>query len=150
MERSELEELETLYIFTPAPGDTWGLTFTRLKQLLLELDPEAFFRVEDPREEVPGGGPFMFFEAALGDDDIEGMAKREPEGVAVQNCTAGRAAEFVRWLLCSGAVPKGHIITFNTAWGAESELPDAVVPDVSESELVEVFLAHVVQTGGLD
>ncbi|MFF4520471.1 hypothetical protein [Streptomyces bluensis] len=149
MERSELEKLETLFIFTPPPGSTWDLTFTRLKELLLALDPEAFTRTEDPRDDLPGGGPFMFFEAALGDDDIEGMAKRDPEGVAVQNCTVPRAAEFVEWLRAS-VVPQGGVITFNTEWGLESGLPDALVPTASEAELVDLFLTHIVQTGGLE
>jgi len=148
MEPSELEKLETLFIFTPAPASTWGLTFDRLEQLLLDLDPKAFTRAEEPRDEVPGG-TFMFFEAALGDDDIEGMAKQAPEGVAVQNCTAPKAAEFVQWLR-SGVVPEGSAISFNTEWGMENELPDAPVPTASQDELVELFLAHIVQTGGLD
>ncbi|MFD7298579.1 hypothetical protein ACFV9W_35315 [Streptomyces sp. NPDC059897] len=149
MERSELEKLETLFVFTPAQDSTWSLTFTGLRQTLLELDPDAFIRTEDARDDVPGGGPFMFFEAALGEEDIEGLAKLDPEGIAAQNCTAHRAAEFVQWLR-SDVVPHGTAISFNTEWGMESELPDTVVPTASEAALVQLFLDHIAQTDGLD
>ncbi|WNI29804.1 hypothetical protein [Streptomyces sp. ITFR-6] len=61
----DLEDLETLFIFTPSPGKTWGLTFTHLKQRLLETDPEVFMRVEDPRDGNSPGESFMFFEFTL-------------------------------------------------------------------------------------
>lgn len=149
MERSELEKLETLFVFTPTQDSTWGLTFAGLRQALLDLDPDAFIRTEDPRADVPGGGPFMFFEAALGGEDIEGMAKLDPEGVAVQSCTAHRAAEFVQWLR-TAVVPQGDAISFNTEWGMESDLPDAVVPTAPEADLVQLFRDHIAQTDGLD
>jgi len=53
------------------------------------------------------------------------------------------------WLR-SSVVPQGSAITFNTEWGMESELPDAPVPTASQDEPVELFVAHIVQTGGLD
>ncbi|MHB9759849.1 hypothetical protein ACYBSK_36190 [Streptomyces sp. BYX5S] len=149
MERHELERLETLFVFAPLRDGTWSLTFDGLRQALRELDPYVFIRTEDPRDDVPGGGPCMFFEAALGDGDIEGLAELKPEGIAAQNCTAHRAAQFVRWLR-SSAVPHGTTITFTTEWGMESGLPDAVVPTASETDLVQLFLDHIAQTGGLD
>ncbi|MFF3172929.1 hypothetical protein ACFVQ0_09920 [Streptomyces sp. NPDC057900] len=149
MENSDLEELETLFIFTPSPGDTWGLTFTRLKQHLLEADPEVFIRVEDPRDGNSLGDSFMFFEFTLEGKELEGMSKVSPEGVAAQNCTAGQAADFVTWLSTS-VIPPGHTITFNTEWGMESEIPDADVPITEKSQLIELFLAHIVETGGLE
>ncbi|MFG2598348.1 hypothetical protein [Streptomyces sp. NPDC048462] len=149
MKKSDLEELETLYIFTPSPGDTWGLTFTHLKQHLLEADPEAFIRVEDPRDGNSLGNSFMFFEFTLEGKEIEGMSKIAPEGVAAQNCTARQAADFVKWLRTSVA-PSGHNITFNTEWGLESEIPDTDVPIAEKSELTDLFLAHIVETGGLE
>ncbi|WWQ68882.1 hypothetical protein V2W30_04890 [Streptomyces sp. Q6] len=115
----------------------------------VELDPDSFTRTEYPRADVPGGGPFMFFEAALGEEDIEGMAKLDPEGVAVQSCTAHRAAEFVQWLRAA-VVPQGTAISFNTEWGMESDLPDAVVPTASEADLVQLFLNNIAQIDGLN
>lgn len=44
----------------------------------------------------------------------------------------------------------GRAITYNTEWGVESELPASPVPAASQDEFVELFLAHIVQTGGLD
>ncbi|OKK24831.1 hypothetical protein AMK09_01090 [Streptomyces sp. CB02488] len=149
MKNFDLEELETLFIFAPSPGDTWGLTFTHLKQRLLEANPEVFIRVEDPRDGNSPGDSFMFFEFTLEGKELEGMAKISPEGVAAQNCTAQQAADFVEWLRTS-AIPPGHTITFNTEWGVESEIPDADVPITEKSQLIELFLAHIVETGGLE
>jgi len=39
--------LRTLYVFTPPEGQTWGLTFERLKDVLLERDPDEFIKVEE-------------------------------------------------------------------------------------------------------
>lgn len=149
MDRTELEELETLFVFTPSPGDTWRLTSDRLRQQLLRTDPEAFIRVEDPRDRIPSGNSFLFFEFTLDGHGIEGMSRLVPEGVAAQNCTAPQAAVFVRWLRAC-VVPPGHAITFNTEWGLESEIPDATVPMVANSQLLDLFLAHIAETGGLD
>ncbi|MFJ3588353.1 hypothetical protein ACIQUY_08625 [Streptomyces sp. NPDC090231] len=149
MKNFDLEELETLFIFAPSPGDTWGLTFTHLKQRLLEANPEVFIRVEDPRDGNSPGDSFMFFEFTLEGKELEGMAKISPEGVAAQNCTAQQAADFVECLRTS-AIPPGHTITFNTEWGVESEIPDADVPITEKSQLIELFLAHIVETGGLE
>lgn len=47
----------------------------------------------------------------------------------------------------------------HTAWahhhvqyrvGVESEIPDADVPITEKSQLIELFLAHIVETGGLE
>ncbi len=90
----------------------------------------------------------MHFGITVGEDELEGIAKLYPEGIVVEDCTAYAAADFVKWLW--GVVPDGSSVTFNTEWGLEADLPDALVPQVPRPRLVATFLAHLEATGGLD
>jgi hypothetical protein len=89
----------------------------------------------------------MYFGITIDEEQLDGMAKPSSEGVALEDCTALVAAEFVRWLRGT-IVPEGMAMTFNTEWGLEARLPDALVPDAPRPRLVATFLAHLVATGG--
>ncbi|MFE6099918.1 hypothetical protein ACFVQ4_08165 [Streptomyces laurentii] len=148
MDASEMAELRTLYIFGPAEGDSWGLTYEGLEAKLRERNPDSFVRI-DEEDGSPVRGSVMLFGITLGGETFEGMAGLSPEGVAIRDCTALAAAETVKWLRGS-VVPGGAGITFNTRWGLEADLPDALVPDVPRPRLVATFFAHIEATGGLD
>jgi hypothetical protein len=142
-----MAELRTMYVFCPVEGSTWGLTYETLAAKLRERDPEEFIRVEQGTE-GPVRGSSMHFGITLEDQELEGTAVLSPGGVALQDCSAQDAANFVKWLRGS-VVPEGMAMTFNTEWGLEARLPDALVPDVPRPRLVATFLAHLVATGGL-
>ncbi|AJF68538.1 hypothetical protein [Streptomyces vietnamensis] len=148
MDASELAELRTMYVFGPAEGSTWGLTYEGVEAGLRERNTDTFIRI-DEGDEGPVRGSVMHFGITVGEEELEGMAKLSPEGIAVEDCTALAAAEFVKWLWGS-IVPDGSSITFNTEWGLEADLPDALVPHVPRPRLVATFLAHLEATGGLD
>ncbi|MDX2294398.1 MULTISPECIES: hypothetical protein [Streptomyces] len=147
MDASELAELRTMYVFGPAEGSTWGLTYEGIETKLRERKADTFVRI-DEGDEGPARGSIMHFGITVGEDELEGMAKLSPEGIAVEDCTAHAAAEFVKWLW--GVIPDGSSVTFNTEWGLEADLPDALVPHVPRPRLVATFLAHLEATGGLD
>ncbi|MFE2234170.1 hypothetical protein ACFXA4_16600 [Streptomyces sp. NPDC059442] len=148
MDASEPAELRTMYVFGPAEGSTWGLTYEGIEAKLRERETDTFVRI-DEGEEGPVRGSVMHFGITVGEEDLEGTAKLSPEGIAIENCTALAAAEFVEWLWGS-VVPDGSSITFNTEWGLEADLPDALVLHAPRPRLVATFLAHLEATGGLD
>ncbi|MEU3692389.1 hypothetical protein [Streptomyces narbonensis] len=148
MDASELAELRTTYIFGLAEGSTRGLTYEGIEAELRERETDTFVRI-DEGEEGPVRGSVMHFGITVGEEELEGMAKLSPEGIAIEDCTALAAAELVKWLWGS-VVPDGSSITFNTECGLEADLPDALVPHVSRPRLVATFLAHLEATGGLD
>ncbi|MFG2115573.1 hypothetical protein ACGFRB_23585 [Streptomyces sp. NPDC048718] len=143
MDASELAELRTMYIFGPAEGSTWGLTYEVLERKLRERDADAFVRID---EGGPIRGSVMHFGITVGEEVLEGMAKLSPDGIAIEDCTALAAAEVVRWLRGS-IVPAGTSITFTTEWGLEADMPEELVPDVPRPRLVATFFAHLEATG---
>ncbi|MFG2974760.1 hypothetical protein ACGFYY_17460 [Streptomyces sp. NPDC048331] len=147
MNPSDLAELRTMYVFTPIGGETWGLTFDSFRAHLLAGDPEAFLQVDEGHT-GPVRNVGLQFGVTLGEEELEGFALLSPEGVAVKNCTAQEAANFVIWLR-DQVVPQNEIVTFNTEWGIEEDAPDEPVPDVTRPRLVAAFLAHL-ETLGLD
>ncbi|WP_405852492.1 hypothetical protein OG361_07155 [Streptomyces sp. NBC_00090] len=148
MDTSELAGLRTMYVFGPAEGSAWGLTYEGIEAKLRERKTDTFVRV-DEGDEGPVRGSVMHFGITLGEEELEGITKRSPEGIAIEDCTAHAAAEFAKWLWDS-VVPGGSSITVNTEWGLEADLPDAIVPDVPRPRLVATFFAHLEATGGLD
>ncbi|MDX3534818.1 hypothetical protein PV721_10625 [Streptomyces sp. MB09-01] len=68
--------------------------------------------------------------------------------MAIRDCTAHAAADFVVWHR-DAVVPQGKTITFTTEWGIEGQIPDAPDPEVTRPRLVAAFLAHL-ETLGLD
>jgi hypothetical protein len=146
MEPDEIAELRTMYVFTSAEGQSWGLTFESLEAKLRERNPDEFIRID-------GGGPVrgssMHFGITLGDEQMEGLARLSSEGVAIMDCNAHLAAEFVLWLR-DCVVPTGMTVLFNTEWGLEDGLPPTPVPDASQPHIVAAFVTHIEETGGLD
>ncbi|MFG2814754.1 hypothetical protein [Streptomyces sp. NPDC048410] len=148
MEPENIARLRTMYIFTPPPGQTWGLAYARLEALLRQRNPGEFVRVDDG-DEGPVRGSAMHFGITLDGERLEGMALLAPEGVSVQGCTVGEAAAFVLWLR-DEVVPAGSGVVFNTEWGLEAGLADAVVPDATRPRIAAAFVAHLEETGELD
>ncbi|MER0443398.1 hypothetical protein ABR738_02200 [Streptomyces sp. Edi4] len=143
MDASEIAQLRTMYIFTPADGETWGLSYAAMETAVRERDPDGFLRLDEGTRLVPG--TVLHFGITLGDETLEGMARLRPEGVSLEDCTASQAAEFAAWLQ-GRIVPAGVPATFNTEWGLEAGLPDQLAPHVSVPGLKEVFLAHLQAT----
>lgn len=144
MDTTELAQLRTMYIFTPIPGESWGLTYQNLEAKLRERDPDEFIRVqEDPGGPVPGDS--MYFGITLEEEPFDGTAKLSPEGVAIKDCPAQAAAVFADWLRDT-IVPDEMAITYNTEWGLEERLPDTPLPDVPRPRLIATFFEHLKQT----
>ncbi|GAV40235.1 hypothetical protein [Streptomyces acidiscabies] len=141
----EIAELRTMWVFTPPEGQTWELTYEGLEALLRERNPDEFIKVDNG-----SGGPIrgssMHFGVTLEGEDLEGMALLSPEGVAVTDCTARTAATFVLWLR-NAVVPPGGVVMFNTRWGLEDDLPEALVPDATRPRIAATFMEHLVETG---
>ncbi|MCX4958096.1 hypothetical protein [Streptomyces virginiae] len=147
MEPSDLVELRTMYVFSPADGETWGLTFDGFRSHLLARNPDEFLRLDEGRA-GPVRRASLHFGITFDDEVLEGFAALTPEGVAIRDCTAHAAANFVLWLR-EVVVPQDKAITFNTDWGIEGQIADSPVPDVTRPRLVAAFLAHL-ETLGLD
>ncbi|MGJ5897362.1 hypothetical protein ACSCBZ_36260 [Streptomyces niveiscabiei] len=145
MEPDEIAELRTMYVFTPPEGQTWGLSYERLEAALRERDPEVFVRVDDAVE-GPVKGSSMHFGFTLEGEELEGFARLNTEGVAVQDSTARTAATFVLWLR-NTVVPPGGVVMFNTRWGMEDDLPETLVPDATRPRIAAAFMEHLVETG---
>ncbi|MFF0484972.1 hypothetical protein [Streptomyces sp. NPDC004435] len=141
MDESELAVLRTMYVFGPAEGSTWNLTYDLVTSKLRERNPDEFIRV-DEGDQGPVPGSVMHFGITLGDETLEGMAKLAPEGITLEDATAQAAAAFVQWLRNS-IVPTGTSVSFNTEWGLEIDLPDALVPDAPRPRVAATFLAHL-------
>ncbi|KOY59125.1 hypothetical protein [Streptomyces sp. XY332] len=145
MNPSDLAELRTMYVFSPLDGETWGLTFEGFRSHLLARNPEEFLRVDEGRA-GPVRGSTLHFGITFGDEVLEGFVALTPEGVAITDCTALEAANFVVWLR-DEVVPQDKVIAFNTEWGIEEQVQDAPVPEVTRPRLVAAFLAHIEETG---
>jgi hypothetical protein len=148
MEPEEIAQLRTMYVFTPPDGQSWGLTYEGLAATLRERNPEEFIRIDDGVD-GPVTGSSMHFGITLDDEQLEGMALLSPEGVSVMDCTASLAAGFVLWLKAD-VVPEGIGVTFNTQWGLEDDHPGTPLPDADHPGIVDAFMEHLVETGGLD
>jgi len=140
--------LRTLYVFTPPEGQTWGLTFERLKDVLLERDPDEFIKVEESGDRS-AKGPSMHFGITLDGEELEAFVLLRTEGVAVMDSTARTAAAFVLWLR-KDVVPSGGVVMFHTAWGMEDDHPETLVPDTTRPRIAATFMEHLAATGGLD
>ncbi|MFB7463100.1 hypothetical protein ACFCZ1_06255 [Streptomyces sp. NPDC056224] len=60
MDASELAELRTMYVFGPAEGSTWGMTYEEIEAKLRERETDTFVRI-DEGEEGPVRGSVMHF-----------------------------------------------------------------------------------------
>ncbi|MFJ4775850.1 hypothetical protein [Streptomyces sp. NPDC088762] len=145
MNPSDLAELRTMYVFSPVDGESWELTFEGFRSRLLARNPGEFLRVDEGKA-GPVRGSTLHFGITFGDEVLEGFVALAPEGVAITDCTALEAANFLVWLR-NEVVPQDKAITFNTEWGIESQVQDATVPEVTRPRLVTAFLAHLEATG---
>ncbi|MGW1053554.1 hypothetical protein [Streptomyces sp. NPDC001155] len=148
MEPEEVAELRTMFVFTPPQGQSWGLTFEGLEARLRERNPDTFIRVDDGGD-GPVRGASMIFGITLDDEDLEGLASLEPEGVSVLDCNAHLAARFALWLR-NNVAPADTPVMFNTEWGIEEGIEHTLVPDATRPRIVAAFVAHIQETGGLD
>ncbi|WP_405942031.1 hypothetical protein [Streptomyces sp. NBC_00207] len=147
MDPSDLVELRTMYVFSPAEGETWGLAFDGFGSHLLARNPDEFLRLDEGRTGAVRRAS-LHFGITCDDEALEGFAVLMPTGVAIKDCTARAAADFVEWLR-DAVVPQDKTITFNTEWGIEGQIPDSPVPEGPRPRLVASFLAHL-ESLGLD
>src|SRR3954447_22679901 len=99
MEESEVAQLRTMYVFTPADDGDWKLSLETMSETLHERNHGEFIRIEDSVDDpAPGGGPRLHFGITLLGEDMEGFGKEDPQGIALLDSTARLAAEFVLWL----------------------------------------------------
>ncbi|MFF8401760.1 hypothetical protein ACF06P_09015 [Streptomyces sp. NPDC015684] len=147
MEPEQIAELRTMFVFTPPHGQSWDLTFDGLTAKLRERNPDEFIRVDDSGGSVRGAS--MTFGITLDDEDLEGMARLEPEGVALLDCNAHLAARFALWLR-NNLAPADVPVMFNTEWGIEEGLERTLVPDATRPRIVAAFVQHIEETGSLD
>ncbi|MEU3400790.1 hypothetical protein [Streptomyces filamentosus] len=141
MNESEVAALRTMYVFGPAEGSTWNLTYDLVAGKLRERNPEAFVRLDEGGQGSVHGS-VMHFGFTVGQETLEGMVKLSPEGITIEDASAHTAAVFVQWLR-GCIVPAGTSVSFNTEWGLEDGLPDVLVPDAPCPRLVASFLAHL-------
>ncbi|MGW4563233.1 hypothetical protein ACWEN3_12750 [Streptomyces sp. NPDC004561] len=137
-----------MFVFTPPPGQSWGLTFEGFQARLRERDPDTFTHV-DAGEDGPVRGAAMVFGITFDDEDLEGLASLEPEGVSVRECNPHMAARVALWLR-NNVAPADAPVMFNTDWGIEEGLGPTLVPDATSPRIAAAFVQHIEDTGGLD
>ncbi|MFE5861914.1 hypothetical protein ACFQ77_15350 [Streptomyces virginiae] len=141
MDPSDLPQLRTMYVFSPADGESWGLTFEEFRSHLLARNPDEFLRLDEGRT-GPVRRASLHFGITFDDEALEGFAVLTPEGVAIRDCTAHAAANFAVWLR-EEVIPQDKAITFNTDGGIEGQSPDSPLPDVTRPRLVAAFLVRL-------
>ncbi|MFJ6371751.1 hypothetical protein ACIQK5_26655 [Streptomyces virginiae] len=129
-----------MYVFSPADGASWGLTFEGFRSHLLTRNPGEFLHLDEGRAE-PVRRASLHFGITFDGEVLEGFAALTPEGVAIRDCTAHAAANFAVWLR-EAVVSQDKAISFNTDRGIEGQAPDSPLPDVTCPRLVAAFLAH--------
>lgn len=149
MDPAEIAELRTMYVFGPADGESWGLTFDVFTEALRTRTPEAFVRIDEEPQGPAPGGPSMLFGFTLADETLEGIASQKPEGASLLDSSTETAADFASWLRESVA-PSGAAMVFNTEWGLEEDLPDTLLPEESREAMIAAFVNHLEATGNLD
>ncbi|MFI9365538.1 hypothetical protein ACIG5E_31475 [Kitasatospora sp. NPDC053057] len=137
-----------MFVFTPTPGTTWNLTVDNFTQALHRREgDEAYIHTHadaegsyGPRDEHD----WWFAFSATGESwaGTGSPAAGDHEGVALDEATAGAAAEFAAWVLRE-LVPPGAGMEYNTRVGMESGLPDEVLTENTVTELDAVFRKHL-------
>lgn len=150
MDPAVIAEQRVMYLFCPAEGSSWGLTFDGFTTALRERTPEEFVSLREPppADPAPPRAPRLAFGFTIDDEVLEGFAKEQPEGAAILDSDAHSAAEFALWMRDS-IVPSGTPVTFITEWGIMEELPFTVLPDDSREAMIAAFVAHIEATGYL-
>lgn len=75
-------------------------------------------------------------------EDLEGFAQSDPDGTALQDCTAEEAAEFALWLR-RYIVPEATEIEFNIRPAAEIDLPNRLLPRGDAVTVRQTLLAYI-------
>ncbi|WP_019547868.1 hypothetical protein [Streptomyces sulphureus] len=138
-----------MYVFGPADGQSWGLTFDGLSTALRARTPEEFVRIDEEPQGPAPGGPSMLFGFTLEGETLEGIAAEKPEGASLLDSTTETAADFALWLR-ENIAPAGSAMVFNTEWGLEEDLPDTHLPEESREAMIAAFVQHLEDTGNLD
>ncbi|QPP09874.1 hypothetical protein G4Z16_29560 [Streptomyces bathyalis] len=150
MDPAIIAQQRVMYLFCPAEGNSWGLTFDGFTTALRERTPEEFVRVREPppADPAPPRSPRLAFGFTIGDEILEGFAKEQPEGAAILDSDAHSAAEFALWM-CNCVVPSGLSVTFITEWGIMEGLPFTLLSADSRDAMVAAFVDHIESTGYL-
>lgn len=140
-EEDEAAEFRTMFLFNPPPEDPngWGLTFEAFAEALRDRDPEAF---AEQWSGVFVGETLSFSFTTSAGEEPEGVVGIEPNGVAVQDCTASEAAEFVHWLRAA-VLPEQAELKANITEGVDWQLPQISVPRTAPAELATILTARV-------
>ncbi|WP_432141029.1 hypothetical protein [Streptomyces sp. bgisy084] len=133
----------TMFIFSPPEGapQGWGLTFPAFADALRAKEPEAV--VEAWSGHYTGETLSFQFHTSRGEIN-EGMMGVEPNGVAIEDCTAAEAADFASWLQQT-IVPTDSGLMVNIREGVEWELPLVELRSGTLTELEQCLLEHVGQ-----
>ncbi|MEV5508879.1 hypothetical protein [Streptomyces orinoci] len=135
------DNFRTTFIFG-APNETprgWELSLEHFAAALLRRDPDAFTHMMSS----PLLGDMLTFTFRTSEGEREGNAGPDPDGVGLNDCTAGEAAEFAQWLR-QEIVPPGASIDFNIRPAAEVDLPNRRLSDPVNAEVVlSELLAYV-------
>jgi hypothetical protein len=131
----------TMFAFSPPENapQAWELTFDHLVHELHAKDPDAL--VHEWSGQFSGETLSFQFRTASGEES-EGMAGIEPNGVAIEECTAADAADFAAWLR-HAIVPAGAEIIVNIREGVEWELPPVALPNHDVTALEQLLVSHV-------
>ncbi|MCZ1006878.1 hypothetical protein [Streptomyces lydicus] len=134
-------EFRTMFIFSPPEGapQGWGLTFPSFTDALRTKEPGAV--METWSGQYTGETLSFQFGTSVG-DTAEGMVGVEPNGVAIEDCTAAEAADFAAWLQ-QAIVPAGSGLMVNIREGVEWELPLVELRSGTVNELEECLVGHV-------
>ncbi|MFH9246733.1 hypothetical protein ACH4LK_15035 [Streptomyces lydicus] len=134
-------DFRTMFIFSPPDGapQSWGLTFDAFVDALSAKDPNALFH------EWTGhfsGETLSFQFSTCSGEEAEGMVGVDPNGVAIEDCTAAEAADFAEWLRQAIVPPDGGLVV-NIREGAEWELPPVELPGSALTESEQRLVGHV-------
>ncbi|WP_157878522.1 hypothetical protein [Streptomyces chattanoogensis] len=134
-------DFRTMFIFSPPEGEPqgWGLTFASFADALQAKEPDA--PVHAWSGHYTGETLSFQFGTSTG-ETAEGMVGVEPNGVAIEDCTAAEAADFAGWLR-QAIVPAGSGLMANIREGVEWELPLVELHGSGVSELEASLVGHV-------
>ncbi|MEU1630704.1 hypothetical protein ABZ746_36615 [Streptomyces sp. NPDC020096] len=133
-------EFRTMFLFG-APNETphsWNLGFDDFTAALLRRNPQAFTRLT--RDPLLGDNLSFTFDTA--DGTREGMVSVDPDGAALNDCTAGEALEFALWLRRE-IVPPDAEIHFNLREAAAIDLPNLPLPTGDPTATENALLDYV-------
>ncbi|MFI0220415.1 hypothetical protein [Streptomyces lydicus] len=137
MSGTTAHEYRTLFMFGAPNADprSWELSLNAFADTLRRHNPNVFLN----RDISPITGDALAFSFG---EDLEGFALADPEGTALEDCTAEEAAEFAVWLR-RYVVPETAEIDFNIRPAAEIGLPNRRLPRGDAATVKQALLAYV-------